>query len=393
MVKRHALGIFCTFILSCWIPTFGGAKSLTVEWERTAGREWDDGAYIIRPTNDGGYIAVGWTEPTGGDKDIYLIKLDEAGNIEWQRYLGGKKDDKGHDVCQTSDGGYLVVGWTKSWGAGSGDLYIIKTDEMGKELWHKAFGGKKNDGPADFGVIQKTPNGGYLLAGWTWSYGKALDMWLVRLNRFGNLMRSKTIGGEGTDWARSITACSDGNFIIVGKTTSFGAGKGDIYVVKVDVDGNVIWERNFGGTGMDWANYVLEVPGGGFLVVGGTRSYGNGEDDTYVIRLDEQGNKLWERVFPESEGKDWGLTCRLVPEKGFLLTSAVWRCCTGWDAEVLYIDFEGNLLGKIVFGGHGEDTIYLLQPTQDGGYIGVGETNSYGAGDNDVYFVKIKLEL
>jgi len=372
MLKRCGLGI----LMVCWsillfLPS-EAAEPPTLKWQKTAGLEWDDEGWWISPTEDEGYIVVGWTEPTGDDKDVFLIKLNKAGDIEWERNLGGDKDDVGYYVCQASDGGYLVVGKTKSWGAGCFDLYIIKTDSTGKERWHRVFGGKKNDGPAGFGALQETPDGGYLVAGYTWSYGRKEDIWLVKLNSFGNIVWYKIIGGKETDWARSIIKCHDGNFIIVGKTVSSGAGRGDVYVVKVDADGNILWEKTFGGSESDWANSILEIPDGGYLIVGGTRSYGNGESDTYMVRLDAEGNKLWERTFPESEGADWGLTIRQAQHGGFLISLTLWRCCTGYDAELLRIDSEGKPLWKV-----------------DGGYIGVGETESYGSGGTDVYLVKL----
>lgn len=369
----------------------GGPPAL--EWQRTAGAEWDDAGYCIRPTADGGYIVVGYTKPTGSDYDVYLIKLDRQGNIKWQATLGGDKDDKGYDVYQTPDGGYLVVGATSSFGAGNYDIFIIKTDSTGKELWHRAFGGKSNDYPAEFGALQPTPDGGYLVVGYTWSYGQKCDIWLMKLNSFGNMVWNKTIGGADVDFARSIIRCSDGNFVIVGRTTSFGAGKGDVYVVKVDAGGNVLWERAYGGSEGDWANSVVEVSGGGYLVVGGTRSYGNGEDDTYVVRIDFAGNKLWDKAFAESPGDDWGLT--ILPAQGgrFIISVTLWTCCKKWDAEFLEIDLEGNLLWNLAFGGYmGDEAIYSLQRTPDGGCIGVGETGSYGEGGTDVYLIKVGPE-
>ena len=383
------LAFCCLFLLS--LPLWG-AEPPKAEWQNTAGLEWDDSANRICPMEDGGYIVVGYAEPTGADKNVYLVKVNAAGDIEWERTFGGDKDDEGYDVCQTSDGGYFVVGTTRSWSAGNQDLYLIKIDSTGKELWHRFFGGKSNDGPAEFGALLATPDGGYLVAGWTWSYGEANDIWLVKLNSFGNMVWQKTIGGKKVEWARSIIRCHDSNYLIVGKTTTYGAGKGDVYVVKVSADGEIVWEKTYGGRGLDWANSVLETPDGGYIVVGGTRSFGNGEDDTYVIKLNANGDKLWERVFMESEGADHGVRIICAQSGGFLIALTLQRCCTGWDAELLRIGAEGNVMWKILLGGNSDDGLWDLQQTSDGGYIGAGTTGSYGAGGEDAYLVKLGPE-
>jgi hypothetical protein len=258
----------------------------------------------------------------------------QAPSWEWAKTFGGSKDDEGFSVQQTSDGSFIIVGRTESFGAGEDDVWLIKTDADGNKLWEKTFGGSRYD----YGYsVRQTSDGGFIIVGYTASFG-ARDVWLIKTDANGNKQWDRTFGGSDSDVGYSVQQTSDGGFIIVGYTVSFGAGKDDVWLIKTDANGNKQWDRTFGGSVWDWGSSVQQTRDGGFILVGGTRSFGAGDADVWLIKTDASGNKLWDRTFGGSRW-DWGNS---------------------------------------------------MQQTRDGGFILVGETESFGAGWADVWLIKYR---
>jgi type II secretory pathway pseudopilin PulG len=206
-------------------------------WQKTYGGSGYDSASSIQQTKDGGYIFAGWTESSGaGGKDVYIIKLDKNGNKVWEKTYGGSGDDSASSIQQTSDGGYIVAGWTRSFGAGGSDIYIIKLDGNGNSVWERTYGGIKDD---EAYSIQQTTDGGYIFAGWTESLGAGgRDVYIIKLDENGNKIWEKTFGGSDWDTAYSIQQTTDGGYIVAGRTDSFGEGYWDVYIIKLDKFGN-----------------------------------------------------------------------------------------------------------------------------------------------------------
>jgi hypothetical protein len=361
-----------------------------VEWEKTFGGQDNDWGDSVQQTSDGGYIIVGGTKSYGaGGVDVYLIKVDANGNMRWSKTFGGRGDDWGFSVQQTSDGGYIIVGMTESYGAGGWDVYLIKVDANGNMRWSRTFGGRGDD--RGFSV-QQTSDGGYIIVGETESYGAGgLDVYLIKVDANGNMRWSKTFGGQDIDRGLSVQQTSDGGYIIVGGTESYGAGETDVYLIKVDANGNMQWSKTFGGQGFDWGRSVQQTSDGGYIIVGETRSYGAGGLDVYLIKVDANGNMQWSKTFGGARN-DWGSSVQQTSDGGYIIVGYTESYGAGeTDVYLIKVDANGNMRWSKTFGGQDIDRGLSVQQTSDGGYIIVGETESYGAGGLDVYLIKLGL--
>jgi len=230
---------------------------------------------------------TGRTTASGGTHQKYL---GLTGYIPaWNKTYGGTNVDFARSVVQTSDGGYAMGGYTNSFGAGGYDVYLVKTDSSGNLVWQKTYGGAGGD--YGFSVVQ-TSDGGYAIAGFTTSFGAGSgDVYLVKAYSDGGLLWQKTYGGTATDYGLSIVQTSDDGFAIAGYTGSFGAGNNDVYLVKTDPTGNQLWQKTygFGGFGDDEGYSVVRTSDGGFAIAGFTNNVGAGSYDVYLVKTDVSG--------------------------------------------------------------------------------------------------------
>jgi hypothetical protein len=215
---------------------------------------------------------------------MYVVKLDSSGNVLWTKTIGGSSEDVANSIIQSSDGGYVVAGGTKSFGAGGWDMYVVKLDSSGNVLWTKTIGGSSED--VANSIIQSS-DGGYAVAGKTSSFGAGFDdMYVVKLDSWGNVQWTKTIGGSGWDVAHSIIRSSDGGYAVAGWIYPY-----DMYVVKLDSWGNVQWTKTIGGSHhIDLAYSIIQSSDGGYAVAGRTESFGVGYRDIYVVKMDANLN-------------------------------------------------------------------------------------------------------
>jgi len=301
-MKRVILVISSAFTLGFWseafAENFGCPKPYSshnpmsaTSFAKSYGGTDFDRAYSVQQTSDGGYVVAGETYSLysfgASYNDIFLIKTDAKGNVQWAKTYGGIYWDYVYSVRQTSDGGYIVAGGTASFGAG-GDILLIKTDANGNIQWAKTYGGTDYDWAYS---VQQTSDGGYIVAGHTTSFGAGYyDIFLIKTDANGNIIWAKTYGGTDYDWAYSVRQTSDGGYIVAGYTASFGAGYYDIFLIKTDANGNIIWAKTYGGTDYDWAYSVQQTSDGGYIVAGYTASFGAGESDIFLIKTDANGN-------------------------------------------------------------------------------------------------------
>ncbi len=255
------------------------------QWQRTIGGNEFSEAYSAIQTFDGGYIIAGSARSYGSDNlDFLLVKTDAEGTEQWNRTFGGEGRDRLYSFQQTFDGGYILIGDTRSTRIDSSDFWLVKTDNNGVELWNRTFGGHYNDRAYS---VQQTPDSGFIMAGVRRSlHGNGYDCWLVKTDAEGVEMWDRTFGHYEDNRPYSILQSPDGGYIIAGKTGSSGTGSYDMWLVSTDPDGYVQWEMTFGGTGQDdVARSVLLAPDGGLVVAGDKDWFTEQGTDFWLIKL------------------------------------------------------------------------------------------------------------
>ncbi|UEC40638.1 MAG: conserved exported protein of unknown function [Methanothrix sp.] len=309
------------------LNTFPSGPIPQEEWNRTYGGSSDDVGTYGQQTKDGGYIITGYTSSYGADApfswlikvqhrgDLWLIKTDAEGQKEWDRTYGGLGKDLGFFVQQTKDEGYIIVGGKKSfWIVGSYDLWIIKTDANGSVLWDRTFGGSGED--LGFSV-QQTNDDGYIIAGYT-SFTNGKKAWIIKIDSQGNKQLDMATGRADSE-AASIGLTKDGGYIITGYTPSSGSGKEDVWLIKTNSKLHWDWLKTFGGPNRDLGLSVQETEDGGYIIAGLTESFGAGKGDVWLIKTDPKGDREWDRTFGGSNF-DSGASVQQTRDGGYIVT-------------------------------------------------------------------------
>ena len=359
------------------------------------GRAYNDFITKVQQTSDGGYIAIGATESYGaGDLDVWLIKTDSYGNELWNKTYGGSGRDAASGGQQTSDGGYILVGIRDD-----NNLYLVKTLSNGNVDWSKTFG---ISGPWDCGYfIQQTSDGGYIITGTTSSYGAGdYDLWLIKTDSNGDEDWNKTFGGAEADGGFLVREIIDEGYIIIGWTNSFSPNPNyhDAWLIKTDENGNEIWNQTHGcPDSSDAGHDVQQTDDGGYIIIGYTHCYGDNDHEFYLIKTDENGNEEWNNTFPGADaqtifslvGYCSGMAVRLAGD-GYILTGITDAEFGNGQLDILVIetDENGEELWNKTYGGTSIDEGYWMDETSDGGYILCGATSSYGTGTLDGWLIK-----
>ncbi len=405
-----------------------------VEWSQNyGGTGYDVGAEIQR-TDDGNFIIAANTRSTNGMvssnngfQDFWLLKIDPSGSLLWENNYGGSILETANSVKQTRDGGYIIGGAAQSnngdVGANYGgeDAWIVKTGPLGSIQWQRNYGGTQDDVCTS---IHTTANGGYTFGGYTSSpdidvvstFG-GMDYWLVNLSQTSQVNGQGTFGGSNQDFSYDMVPTIDKGYIMVGKTASNDGnvsnnfGSDDLWVVKVRFNGQIEWERSYGGTGSDVGRAIQQTKDGGYIITGTTSSFNgnvsnnNGNSDIWVIKIDPTGGIMWENTFGGSSF-DFGRDVLQTGDGGYLVGGYVFSNDVfvsnnygNYDAWVIKLDDSGGLLWEKNLGGRENDLLESIQLTNDGGYIVTGSTNSVDIditnpfGDNDVWVVKLNAPI
>jgi hypothetical protein len=314
-----------------------------------------------------------------------LTTFGQESNI-WMKNFGGINDENCFSALTTPDGGYILVGETASFGAGETDVWLIKTDSNGNSLWNKTYGGELSE-HAQYMI---KVHDGYIIAARTYSFGEGdADLWLIKTDNNGNIMWNHTYGGTGTDWMWSIVETSDGGYSMAGRTNSFGAGNNDFWLIKTNSEGLLEWNKTIGTTGDDRARFLVKTQNEGFLILGWTNSSGVGEVDYWVVKTDSSGNAEWNRTYGGELG-DRGITMVRTNDNAYLLAGSSSSFGSGnSDIWLVKIDGYGNHIWNRTYGGSEGESVRSILMTDDGGFAFAGYTSSFGSGDQDGWFVKI----
>lgn len=357
------------------------------DWQKTFGGSGDDYGYSVAITDDYGYIIAGATNSSGSDaNDMYLIRTNVSGDTLWTQTIGGPGNEAGISVAPTDDGGFIVVGYTDSYGAGGKDVYLVRTDSAGDTLWTRTYGGASDD----IGTkVIPTPDGGYIISGSTESSGAGgVDVYLIKTDASGNITWERTYGGPQDDSGESLALADNGDFIVAGYTSSFGSGPFDMYLVRANAVGDTVWTRTYGGGGWDYGHAIAATTYGGFVIAGRTDWFGNGPD-IYLVKIDDAGDTLWTRSYGGAN-IDRGYTVAATYEGGCFVAGFTMSTGSGFaDLYVVKVDINGATIATRQLGGDHTETATSVAVLSNGGCIVTGYTGSFGEGSYDVYLVKL----
>jgi len=369
MHQRIVFLLVGSLIFSLSFPNTSNCQTIT--FEKQIGRTTESGASVYQ-TRDGGYIITGTTQTWRYD-DVYLVKTNAWGDTLWTKFFGGQFWDGGNSVQQTRDGGYIIAGLIDG-GAGSGDIYLVKTDSTGEITWEKQFGGFGSGGGTS---VQETLDGSYIVAGYENYRGI-----LIKTNVQGDTLWTRTFDGGAGNLViiNSLRQTSDGGYILTGSLHS--NNQADVYLIKTNSLGETTWAKTYSGSGNENAASVALTADEGYIITGGIYTYVSDpiNIDILLIKADANGDTVWTKTIDVS-GIDQGASIQQCSDGGYILTGAT-------DSKVFLAKMavNGDILWTKSFGG--DDTSFgsEVQQTADGGFIIVGGINS------DVYLVKTSAD-
>jgi hypothetical protein len=424
--------LFIPLLFAAWslntAPPVQAQVAPAKQWDKTFGGSGIDQLQHLFPTADGGYILAGYSESgISSDKsaaakglfDFWVIKVDAAGNKQWDKTLGGTAFDALNAVQQTSDGGYILGGTSESRisgdksqaSRGTYDYWVIKLDAAGNKTWDKTFGSSASDG---LSYLQQTTDGGYILGGQSESaaggdktaVGSGMtDLWIIKLDGSGNKVWDKAYGGSQSDLFSSLQQTSDGGYILGGTSASPvsgdksqpSRGQNDFWIIKVDANGGKSWDRTYGGSNMEGLRTVRQTPDGGYIVSGTTNSGISGDisqpakggNDLWVIKLDGSGNMQWNKTLGAA-GEEWAGYIDQASNGGYIVGAYSDSNISGDKSEaskggndfwIIKLNATGNKVWDKTYGGNGFEQLSFIRQISGGSYIFGGTSQSGIGGD------------
>jgi hypothetical protein len=378
-MKRYFLFLFVLIA-----PCLAIAQPPDSLWSHIYGGSGWETCNSVQQTSDGGYILAGYTDSYGaGYDDFWVVKTDANGDTLWTRTYGGDNMDACQALEQTSDGGYILAGFSRSF-APFDKGWIVRTDANGDTLWTRVFYQGNY-----FTSVQQTPDGGFILAGseQTGDY----NFWLVRTDSSGVELWSRRYGGTDNEYCQSVQQTSDGGFVLAGYTRSFGAGNEDYWLLKTAANGDSLWSQTFGISGQEYCYSVAQTSDGGYVLMGTAEGFG-GLQDFWLVRTDANGDSLWSRVYGGGDN-DPGKWAHQTWDGGFILAGYTGSYGAGYfDFWLIRTDENGDTLWTATYGDVNHEYCNNAAQTSDGGYIMVGRTNGFGAESSDFWVLKTERD-
>lgn len=342
-------------------------------------------ALSVQQTSDEGYIVGGWISGDLGQFNMCLIKTDKYGDTLWVKKFKSASEAIGYSVQQTNDGGYIIGGKTVN--SPTNGFYLVKTDNNGDTVWSKIYIG---DFWQEGCSIHQTFDGGYVIAGSNrTTFSNDFKVYIIKTNELGDTVWAKSYGDttQWPDYGYSIMQTTDHGYIIAGMYDDSLASNADVYLIKTDSSGNLLWSKTYGGTSNDWGYYVQETHDGGYIIAGTSISFGIAWSG-YLIRTDVSGNVSWTKIYTETNTGDNDIFFNCVRETadgGFIVAGYDHYSSNYRDMFMLNTDLNGNLRWAKSYGGSDYDEGEYVQQTSDGGFIFAGCESSFGHG---IYLVK-----
>lgn len=369
VIQRKDFDLLRLVPYSLLFVLFAGTGFSQITWQRTYGGPDGSFGYSVQQTTDGGYIVTGHTYSFGNNSQVYLIKTDSLGDTLWTRTYGGSSEDRGMSVQQIADRGYIIAGYTNSFGNGY-QIYLIKTDSLGDTIWTKTYGGAHDD----YGYsVHQTIDGGYVITGgafFSWDYD---PVYLIKTDSFGNVVWAKAYGDTSNAIGRSVRQTADGGYIIAGTYPNQNPPH-KIYLIKTDSLGDTLWSKLYGQSSLADGYSVRQTVDGGYIVAGSDFFR------LYLVRTDSLGDTLWTKAYI-MPAVLIGYSVQQTSDSGYIVTGYYGQGDSIKQVYLMKTDYLGDSLWTKTFGiipyysvGHS------VQQTMDGGYIVCGYTYSPDSG-------------
>ena len=343
----------------------------------------------LSKAHDGGYVISGEIgSSVDAKRDASLVKVNASGNFEWVKTLDGGNNDWFYDVKPDAHGGYIAAGYANLLGAGKNDFWLIRFDSNWQIIWQKLYGGAYSERAEN---IIPSADGGYIVTGYINTEEIAdIEAWIIKLNSAGDIEWQRSIGGTAYDRVNGVIEAKDRSILVSGNTESLGADSMDGWLVKFDRNGNLLWQKTYGGVGDDWLGSAVEITGG-YLVVGYTESFGSGSMDGWVLKIDELGIVEWQKTYGGS-GSD-SLSRIISTENGFILSGQTNSAnVTNTDGWLINIDNNGAVEWHKTYGWELDETFNHIVAADYGGYLIAGETYSFDQLNGNGWLVKVDNE-
>lgn len=445
-MQRNIKIIYLSFIIS--LSFSGKISSQTIQWQNTIGGNEHDWSDFIELSNDGNYILGGYSysnisgdksENSRGHNDYWLLKIDDvSGDLLWQKTIGGISNDYLISTKETSDGGYILGGYSSSGisgektqnSRGNDDYWLVKLDADRNIIWDKTYGGTGVDRLTS---LIETADGGYLIGGSSDSNISGektensrgnLDMWIIKTDQTGTIMWQKTFGGSNFDWVQSMVKTPDGGYLLAGSSNSNisgdksqnSSGAADYWVLKIDSLGTIIWQKTIGGDNADYAKSIIAASDGNYIIGGDSFSNISGEknentsnnsNDVWILKLNNIGDILWQKDIGANDTESFA-DIRMTSDNGFILGIMSYSGISGYKTEVargerdywiVKLDRTGEFEWDKTIGGASFDQTQSIVQAKDGGYVTLGWSESNVSGDKtenksgfqDFWVVKLQL--